>query len=82
MNNALISFQPPPPVFQWPPQVQMNWNVPAAPPQQQEQKVNVPAFVTIGSALLYLFCDNEAVKALALQGFSIGGAAWMAQSMN
>jgi hypothetical protein len=51
--------------------------VPAAPAQ-----VNIPAVVTIGSVLVYLLSENEAVKALALQAFSVGSAAWLSQSMN
>jgi hypothetical protein len=50
---------------------------PAVPAQ-----VNIAAVVTIGSVLVYLLSDNEAVKILALQAFSAGSAAWISQSMN
>ncbi len=52
------------------------------PLQQAQPKSPVPALITIGSALLYAFSDNEAVKTLALQGVSIGGAAWVNQALN
>lgn len=51
-------------------------------PLQQAQTSPVPALVTIGSALLYAFSNNEVVKTLALQGVSIGGAAWINQALN
>jgi hypothetical protein len=41
----------------------------------------LPALVT-GSVLLYALSDNGVVKALALQGVSIGGAAWVNQALN
>ena len=51
--------------------------VPAQPAQ-----MNIPAVVTIGSVMVYLLSENEAVKALALQAFSVGSAAWISQIMN
>jgi hypothetical protein len=50
--------------------------------QHAQPKSPVPALVTIGSALIYAFSDNEVVKTLALQGVSIGGAAWINQALN
>jgi hypothetical protein len=52
------------------------------PLQQAQPKSPVPALITIGSALLYTFSDNEVVKVFALQGVSIGGAAWINQALN
>lgn len=51
-------------------------------PAPQTQAPPLPAVVTIASALVFAFSDNEVVKALALQGVSIGGAAWVQQSLN
>ena len=57
-------------------------SVPRALAFPQPAQVNIPAAVTIGSALLYLWSDNEVVKALALQAFTVGATAWVGQSPN
>lgn len=90
MNNALVSFQQPVPAwqvlqFQRGQQVRL---VPVPvmvvqqPAQMAEPGSPVPALLTIGSALVFALSDNKAVKALALQAFSVGATAWVGQSLN
>jgi hypothetical protein len=57
-------------------------SVPVAQVPERPAQANVPALITIASALFYLESKDEGVKALALQVFSFSGAAWISQSTN
>jgi len=93
MDNALGNYQWPVPTWERLQQQYALQNVRAIPVsvllvRQSRQTLPVaqdsplPALVTIGSALLYAFSDNETVKALALQTFGVGATAWLGQSLN